>query len=313
LGRSLSDAPVDTLIEWARSPAAPAALRAEAFGELVRRFQDLAYGYAYALLRDPHAAEDAAQEAFVAAYRNLAQLRNAEAFSGWLRRIVRTHCVRLRRSQGPLIARLDAGAMGCWDEADSGGASDPALAAEAQELHEAVAAALRALPSHERVVVVLFYVGDYPQDEIARFLDVPVTTVKKRLQSARKRLQQRMLTMMDDALREHGHRYLPSRDERLVESLRFLTVFDAAASEGELPLVELLLVDGLDVDAADAAGRTLLSLAAQRGNLDAVELLIRHRADLNARDAAGVTPLGWAERAGHRAVAALLRRHAASR
>ncbi len=119
-----------------------------------------------------------------------------------------------------------------------------------------------------------------------------------------------MMTIMDDALREHGNRYLPSRDPRLTESLRFLTAFDAA-SEGELPLVELLLVDGLDVDTADAGGRTLLSWAAQRGNLDAVEVLIKHGANVNGRDAAGVTPLGWAERAGHRAVAALLRRHAA--
>ncbi len=117
--------------------------------------------------------------------------------------------------------------------------------------------------------------------------------------------------MMDDALRDHVSRYLPSRDERLIESLRFLTAFDAASSEGELPLVELLLVDGLDVDTADAGGRTLLSWAAQRGNLDAVEVLIKHGANVNGRDAAGVTPLGWAERAGHRAVAALLRRHAA--
>ena len=114
--------------------------------------------------------------------------------------------------------------------------------------------------------------------------------------------------MMDDALREHGNRYLPARDRRLVESLRFPTAFDAAASEGELPLIELLLVDGLDIDAADAGGRTLLSLAAQRGNLDAVEFLLRHGADVNAHDATSVTPLGWAQRAGHHAIAARLRR-----
>ncbi len=118
--------------------------------------------------------------------------------------------------------------------------------------------------------------------------------------------------MMDDALMDDVSRYLPSRDERLIESLRFLTAFDAASSEGELPLVEQLLVDGLDVDTADASGRTLISLAAQRGNVDAVELLLRHGAGVNARDAAGMTPLVWAERAGQRAAVALLRRRGAT-
>ena len=303
------------LIGRARSAEAPLTARQEAFVALVERFQDAAYGYAYSLLGDPHLAQDATQEAFAAAYRQLGDLRTPAAFPLWLRRIVRTHCARLRRSRVPPAASLEALRLddgGTSSEAvDPDSAGDPALAAEARELHDAVAAALRELPPHERVVTVLCYVSDHPQDEIARFLGVPVTTVKKRLQSARKRLQQRMMTMMDDALREHGNRYLPSRDQRLVEALRFLTAFDAAATEGELPLVELLLVDGLDVDTADAGGRTLLSWAAQRGNLDAVEFLVRHGADVNARDAAGVTPLGWAERAGHRAVASLLRRHGA--
>lgn len=228
---------------------------------------------------------------------------------------MRTQCARLRRGRIPQAASLEALRLGgdgtLCEEVDREGANDPAVVAEARELHEVVAAALRALPAHERVVTILFYVSDYPQEGIARFLGVPVNTVKKRLQSARKRLQQRMMAMMDDALKEHGNRYLPSRDQRIAESLRFLTAFDAAAFEGELPLVELLLVDGLDVDTADAGGRTLLSWAAQRGNLDAVEFLVAQGADVNRRDAAGVTPLGWAERAGHRAVAALLRRQVA--
>jgi len=303
------------LIGQARSSDVPLALRQDAFSALVERYQDAAYGYAYSLLGDPHLAQDATQEAFATAYRQIGELRAPGAFPTWLRRIVRTQCARLRRTKAPFAAslevlRLTDGGAGLVP-LDLDDAKDPVSAAEARELHDTVAGALRALPPHERVATVLFYISDYSQIEISRFLGVPVTTVKKRLQSARKRLQERMLLMMDDALREHAHRYLPSRDQRLMESLRFLTAFDTAAAEGEVPLVELLLVDGLDVDMPDAEGRTLLSWAAQRGNLDAVELLVGHKADVNTRDAAGVTPLGWAERAGHRAVAAVLRRHAA--
>src|SRR5919199_3074206 len=73
--------------------------RHEAFDELVRRFQDMAFACAYAALCDFHLAEDAAQEAFVSAWRKLSQLREPEAFPGWLRRVVLTECGRLRRKR----------------------------------------------------------------------------------------------------------------------------------------------------------------------------------------------------------------------
>ena len=62
--------------------------RLAAFAEIVRRYQDMAYGCAYAILGDFHLAEDASQEAFVAAYRELPNLREPKAFAGWLRRPV---------------------------------------------------------------------------------------------------------------------------------------------------------------------------------------------------------------------------------
>jgi DNA-directed RNA polymerase specialized sigma24 family protein len=51
----------------------------KAFGEIVRRFQDMAYGYAYSILGDFHLAEDAAQEAFIQSYRDLKALRKPVA------------------------------------------------------------------------------------------------------------------------------------------------------------------------------------------------------------------------------------------
>ena len=54
----------------------------KAYGQVVRRFQDMAYGYAYSLLGDFHLAEDAAQEAFVQAYRDLGKLAIPAAFPG---------------------------------------------------------------------------------------------------------------------------------------------------------------------------------------------------------------------------------------
>ena len=66
---------IESLVITAADPGAPLAKRLSAFGQIVQRFQDLAYGCAYAILGDFHLAEDAAREAFLAAYRQLPQLR----------------------------------------------------------------------------------------------------------------------------------------------------------------------------------------------------------------------------------------------
>jgi DNA-directed RNA polymerase specialized sigma24 family protein len=99
---------IATLIDRARAADASLAMRQAAFGVIVERYQDAAYGYALAALGDPHLAWDAAQEAFLTAYYALDQLLSPEAFPGWLRRIVRTRCRHLRRAHQPPTTSLDA-------------------------------------------------------------------------------------------------------------------------------------------------------------------------------------------------------------
>src|SRR5512138_974317 len=81
---------------------------AEAFGILVRRFQDMAVGYGYSILHDFQLAEDAAQEAFFEAYRTLPKLREPAAFAGWFRRIVFKQCDRITRNRSRAVIPLDA-------------------------------------------------------------------------------------------------------------------------------------------------------------------------------------------------------------
>jgi len=85
---------ISNLILLATDIGADPGKRLAAFGELVTRFQGMAYGYAYSILGDFHLAEDAAQDAFVMAFQKLNGLRDPKAFPGWLRRIVRTACHR---------------------------------------------------------------------------------------------------------------------------------------------------------------------------------------------------------------------------
>jgi DNA-directed RNA polymerase specialized sigma24 family protein len=79
---------IHELVTRARASQTDTAPRQAAFNGLVKRYQNMVYGCAYAVLRDFHQAEDVAQESFIDAYLNLDKLENPKAFPGWLRRIV---------------------------------------------------------------------------------------------------------------------------------------------------------------------------------------------------------------------------------
>jgi RNA polymerase sigma factor (sigma-70 family) len=156
-----------------------------AFDELVTRFQGAAREWAFQALGDHHLAEDAVQEAFLVAYRQLHQLRDARAFPSWLKRIVISQCHRITRRAAP-IAPLD-------DEAGLPDAErDPASEVESRELEDTLRKAVQGLPDGERTVTEMFYIVGYSQQEIAEQLHLPLTTVKKRLQYARERLKETM-------------------------------------------------------------------------------------------------------------------------
>ena len=166
----------------------------DAYGEIVRRFQDMACGYAYSILGDFHLAEDAAQEAFIEAYRCLGNLREPAAFPGWFRRIVFKHCDRLRRRKEVRAMPLDeAGQV-------RSSVRGPAETAERSEMRNEVLDAIRRLPAGQREATTLFYINGYSQQTIADFLNVPVTTINNRLSASRSRLKERMLNMVEKTL-----------------------------------------------------------------------------------------------------------------
>lgn len=173
----------ETLVERAQSAHGEKDTQQDAFRQLFERFQRAALQQARALLRDDDLAEDAVQEAFLAAYQNLGQLRDPRAFPGWLRRIVHTRCQRLLRKKRPATRALEqAGQL-------PGELPSPEAALVAREQRARLREALRALPEHERQALDLFYLKGKSQKEIADTLDLPLTTVKKRLQYARQRLR----------------------------------------------------------------------------------------------------------------------------
>ena len=170
----------------------------------------MAYACAYAVLGDFHLAENAAQEAFISAWQRLDQLHQPEAFPGWFRRIVLTACNRLTRRKRHQTIALDEGAHLHTH------LTDPQTSVEKDELTRAVFAAIKKLTLNERMVVVLFYLKEQSQSEISAFLDVPLTTVAKRLYSAKARL--RAMTM--DSFKNDFTINRPSRDRSFAEKVK---------------------------------------------------------------------------------------------
>jgi RNA polymerase sigma-70 factor, ECF subfamily len=150
----------------------------EALEELFRREWPRAYRAAYLVVHDAAAAEDIAQEAFLAAVRAIERFDRRRPFGPWMHRIVVNRAIDLTRAR-TLRREVDAAA------ADSAEAPPDRPAAP---FSGDVLAALRELSPEHRAVVALRFLFDYTPGEIARALDMPRGTVNSRLRRALDRL-----------------------------------------------------------------------------------------------------------------------------
>ena len=152
----------------------------EAFAILFEQYKNLVYKTAYLMLGESSEAEDALQEIFLQVYKSLSGFDPGKAkFTTWLYRITFNYCLNHRRKKRTLTLRLDE--------------ISPALKSEfpgaelAQE--EILQQAIGKLTDRQRAVVILRYFWDLPYAEIAQILDVPLGTVKSRLDLALKTLR----------------------------------------------------------------------------------------------------------------------------
>jgi RNA polymerase sigma-70 factor, ECF subfamily len=151
---------------------------AAALEELFRREWPRAYRAAYLVVHDAAAAEDIAQEAFLAAVRAIDRFDRRRPFGPWMHRIVVNRAIDATRARS-LRREVDAAAADCA-EAPPDPPSTP--------LSEDVVTALGDLSPEHRAVVVLRYLFDYTPGEIAKALDMPRGTVNSRLRRALDRL-----------------------------------------------------------------------------------------------------------------------------
>ncbi len=170
-----------------------------AYGELVRRYQPLAFRVAFVIVGSAEEAEDAAQEGFVRAYNALGSFRDGSPLRPWLLTIV-ANAARSRRAAAarhPTLA-LSAAADRPSDDA----AQLPEAAALAAELQRELLRAVHALRGDDQQVIVCRYFLNLTEAETAEVLGCPRGTVKSRLSRALQRLRRQLTsaTVMERGL-----------------------------------------------------------------------------------------------------------------
>ncbi len=157
----------------------------DAFGSLAASHVDRCYGLAYRILRDPHRAQDATQQAMLGAWRDLRTLRDPERFDAWLHRLVVNACYAEARGERRWVARVRV--------ISSDPPIDPDVARSVVDRDE-LEGAFRKLSPEQRAVVVLHHHLGYPLTEIAATLGIPEGTARSRLHYAVRQLR----TALDD-------------------------------------------------------------------------------------------------------------------
>ena len=159
----------------------------DAFTELQRGSIDKLYAIARLILRDSDRAQDATQEAYIAAWRRLSGLRDSDKFEPWIRRLLVNACYEEARKE-----KRRARAEGRVRPIDTDTVDPATISADRDEL----ARAFETLAPEQRALIVLHYHLGLPMQETALILGLPIGTVKSRLNRTK---QQMRATLEADA------------------------------------------------------------------------------------------------------------------
>lgn len=153
-----------------------------AFGHLVVAYQGPVYNVCVRMLGDPAAAEDAAQETFLKAYRNMKRYDPRRRYVNWLLAIASHHCIDQLRRRHLMIVPIDD------DRLHTGAPSNPEASLEAAETADRLQSLMARLDPTDRAAIVLHYWHDQSLEEIGRSLKLSESAVRSRLHRARRAL-----------------------------------------------------------------------------------------------------------------------------
>jgi RNA polymerase sigma-70 factor (ECF subfamily) len=168
--------------------------RTDAFGELVKPYQDRLYNTLYRVLGSREDAAEALQEALILAYRNLASFHRESSFFTWLYRVAVNSAMSLRRRRPTREAAFDDDFRAVAEPAV---AVDPGRNLEREERRQLIEKALAGVPDLFRAALVMKEIDGLKYEEIAKVLDLPIGTVRSRLHRARQEMRRRLKPLID--------------------------------------------------------------------------------------------------------------------
>jgi len=154
---------------------------ADAFGELYEFYYKDMYCYACYVTGSESLAQDAVSDAVLSAFRQIKTLKKAEAFKGWLFKILCASCKRYYTDEQKRKSLV-------YLDDENGGCSEP-MSFESIELSVELKRALETLSVEEREIVLLSVLSNYKSHEIAEMLDYPSSTVRSKLKRALAKLR----------------------------------------------------------------------------------------------------------------------------
>ncbi|HJQ61245.1 MAG TPA: RNA polymerase sigma factor [Burkholderiales bacterium] len=193
-----------------------------AFEVIMRRHNRALFRTARAILRDDAEAEDALQEAYIKAYRMMAEFRGESRLSTWLGRIVANEALmRLRKSvrrSGIIPFQSSATTEEVNQISDTAMHQGPEISAQRAEMRKLIEAKIDALPDAYRPVFMLRAVEEFSVEETADILHIPAATVRSRFFRARSLLREALAKEVDFAC-EDAFAFAGSRCDRIVANV----------------------------------------------------------------------------------------------
>ncbi|KAA3602837.1 MAG: hypothetical protein DWQ06_06595 [Calditrichaeota bacterium] len=264
---------------------------AKSFSKIVVRFSQSSYFISYEKVRDKNFAKDVTQEAFIEAWLKLQNLKEPKAFSSWLKKIIIGKCERFNRKNKVQHTTLDSLKNFRYSEKN--------------EQFEEIVEELDNLPPKEIEIAKLFYLSGYSQKEIAAKFDLPLTTVKKRLQLSRNKIKERFNQMpqkQENYFAKSFELFYAIRNENLPKIKEIVAknanLLNYQESKEGTRYSTRIHFGQTSYDAStnenvtsNQDGWTALHWAAFCGNVEIVKFLIEQKTEINVSDWSGKTPL----------------------
>ena len=167
----------------------------QAFDVLVNRYRRAMLTVAQQIVRNAADAEDVVQDAFLRAFEALPQLTDLNRFGAWLHSITRNRALRYYKNASRYQPQEDMEPY--LNTVSDTSATDPAQIVESELTQQGIRDAIQNLPPDYQAVIELYYWAEMPQQRMAEFLALPLTTVKWRLRKAKE--------LLKTILEKHGY------------------------------------------------------------------------------------------------------------